>query len=132
MVGGVLEVVHGSACGVEVVSSNLGHVDHGACRVSLSDGYDGVQDVFDVVDDVGAAVLVRALAESATTVVRASRAGTPTNRANTIGAARAGRIAEASIILFTGLAGQRSASCATVRVLGAGDSNISHAAGAVG
>ena len=56
---------------------------------------------------------------------------TPADRANTISTFLAGRIAKASIILLTLLAGHRSASCAAVGLLGAGNANISHATGTI-
>ena len=49
-----------------------------------------------------------------------------------MGVACAGRVAKASILHLTWLAGQRSANCAVVGGLGAGDANVFHTIGAGG
>lgn len=70
-------------------------------------------------------------AESASAWLRACRAVTPADWAFAFSVMLARRIAQASVVLLLRCAGQRSASGAAIRVLGARDADVSHAAWAI-
>ena len=113
--------------GEGVVESDLGNVDNGSRGAAGGDGNGSLEDVNEVTSDVVAALLIRLEAESATTVGKTRRAATPADRADTVSAVLTLVIAETGIVLLIIVAGQRSASGATIRVLGARDTDVGHA-----
>ena len=86
-------MVPGWASGEGVIKSNLGNVDRGTRSASRGDGNGCLEDVSEVTRDVVAAGLIRSETESTTTTDSASRAVTPADWANTVGAVLAGRVA---------------------------------------
>lgn len=114
-----------------VVKSNLRNVNDSSGGAARGNCDDGLKDVSEVTSDVLRAVLFGFEAKSSTTVYEAFGAVTPADGANTIGVVLARWVAETSIVLLLGVAGQRGASGATVGVFGARDTDISHTGGTV-
>ena len=100
----------------------------GGVFCSINDELVGDLDLF---GDVLAANFVFTETQSAA-FLRSSGALTPANGADTVSAVLASRVAQSAAELLVRAAGQLAAMLATVRVLGAGDANISHSRGAIG
>ena len=128
--GGLGWVIPRVALWVSVVKSNLRKIDYGAECTSGSNRNGSFEDILEVRRNIIAARLTSSQAESAT-LLKATRAVTPANRSLAVGSILTWRVAKPSIIVFTRVAGERSASGATVRIFLTRDANVLHTLRAV-
>ena len=113
-----------------VALGDAGDGNRRAWDICSSDTSNEIDHIFEVACDVAGAAFTISQTESAA-LGSASRAGSPTDRADTLSSLLARRVAEARVILLISFARKGRASGAAIGFLGAGNANVCHAVRAV-